>query len=348
MTATPGAPSDDGFSRRSLRRSTVRALRRVFGTASLEDWQLDVEASLRDLRAHRAALGDARVRSDHHLYEVQRTLDKVRLTLDEHQRMLAVFAFEAWLDLERPESDTIVTVVMATRNRAAHLGAAIDSVRRQRHERWELIVVDDGSIDNTPEILAKVKEQQVRVLHLDHVGVCAARNVALAAATGDVVTYLDDDNIMHPGWLQAVAWAFSRNPDDNVLYGARIIDDVRAVTSRSRGGLPFVHFVAFDRERLAAANIADMNVIAHRRGHLEARFDERLSEFGDWELFVRLTGKRDPLELPAIACAYGTTASDRLSDRPEHLTAGEYERVRATIAEQTARRRSAARSGDES
>jgi Glycosyl transferase family 2 len=355
VTTTPGAPSNDGISRWSLRRSTVRALRRVFGTASLEDWQLDVETSLRDLRARGAVLGDARVRADHRLDELQRTLDELQrtrdelqCTLDELQRTRAVFTFDAWLDLERPESDATVTVVMATRNRAAHLGAAIDSVRGQRHERWELIVVDDGSTDSTPEILAEVQEQRVRVLHLDHIGVCAARNVALAAATGDVVTYLDDDNIMHPGWLQAVAWAFSRSPHDDVLYGARIIDDARAVMSGSPGGLPFVQFAAFDRERLAGGNLADMNVIAHRREHPEARFDEQLSQLGDWELFARLTESRDPLELPATACAYGTTASDRLSDRPEHLSAHEHDRVRAIIAERAARRRSVTGSGGES
>jgi Glycosyl transferase family 2 len=334
MTATPGAPSNDGISRWSLRRSTARAIRRVFGTASLEDWQLDVETSLRDLGARGALLSDASVRADYRLDELQRTL--------------AVFTFDAWLDLERPESDVTVTVVMATRNRAAHLGAAIDSVREQRHKRWELIVVDDGSTDSTLEILAEVQDLQVRVLHSDHIGACAARNVALAAATGDVVTYLDDDNIMHPGWLQAVAWAFSRNPHDDVLYGARIIDDARAAISGSPGGLPFVHFVAFDRERLARGNLADMNVIAHRREHPEARFDEQLSELGDWELFARLTESRDPLELPATACAYGTTASDRLSDRPEHLRAHERDGARLIIAERAARRRPGASPGGES
>ena len=341
MTQTAGASSDDGTSRWSLRRNATRALRRVLGTASLEDWQLDVETALQDLRDHRAVLSDARIRADVRIAELEGTRDAL-------QRTLAVLTFDAWLDVERPESDATVTVVMATRNRAVHLGAAIDSVRRQRHERWELIVVDDGSTDRTPHILAEVQDRRVRVLHLDHLGVCAARNVALKAATGDIVTYLDDDNIMHPGWLQAVAWAFSRNADHDVLYGARIIDDARAVMEGSPNGWPFVHFSAFDRAALEGGNLADMNVIAHRREHSEARFDEQLSEFGDWELFARLTESRDPLELPAVACAYRTRAPDRLSDRPEHLRTQEHRRVRAMVRERAARHHSVTCSEDES
>ena len=332
--ASSGVSPNDGASRRSLRRRTARALRRVFGTADLEDWQLSAESSLQDLRSRVAALGDADVRADQH------TRKELQRTREELQRALSVFTFDAWLELERPETDALVTVVMATRNRAAQLGAAIGSVRAQRHERWELIVVDDGSNDGTPQILADVKDRRVRVLRVDHLGVCAARNVALATATGDFVTYLDDDNIMHPGWLQAVAWAFRRCPHDDVLYGARIIDDETAVKSGAKGGLPFVHFAAFDRGRLAVNNLADMNVIAHHREHPEARFEGQLSQLGDWELFARLTESRDPLELPAIACAYRTTAPDRLSDRPEHVSGGEVEQVRGIIAERAAHRHS--------
>jgi hypothetical protein len=348
MTETPAAPSNDGSSRASLRRSATRALRRVLGTASLEDWQLDVERSLQDLSARGSVLTNAGARADYRLYGLEHTRDELQRTLGELRRTLAVFTFDAWLELERPKTNATVTVVVATRNRAAHLGAAIDSVRRQRHERWELIVVDDGSTDSTPQVLAEVRDRRVRVLHLDRLGVCAARNVALEAATGDIVTYLDDDNIMHPGWLQAVTWAFSRSPDDDVLYGARIIDDASAVMAGSPNGWPFVHFAAFDREGLKGGNMADMNVIAHRREHPEARFDAQLSEFGDWELFARLTESRDPLEVPAIACAYRTTASDRLSDRPEHLRTHEYSRVRTMISERAARRPSVSSSGDES
>ncbi len=48
---------------------------------------------------------------------------------------------------------------------------------------------------------------------------CAARNHALSNATGSIIAYLDDDNIMDPGWLATLAWVFSERPDVDVAYG---------------------------------------------------------------------------------------------------------------------------------
>ena len=65
-------------------------------------------------------------------------------------------------------------------------------------------------------------------------------------------------------------------------------------------------------------NLADMGALAHRAGLPEARFDPALVCSGDWDLLLRLTGDRDPLVLPAIACIYATDAPGRLSDEHGH------------------------------
>ena len=129
---------------------------------------------------------------------------------------------------------------------------------------------------------------------------------ALAAATGTVITYLDDDNTLDPGWLKAIAWAFQQHPEAEVLYGARMVDDRERVHKRGEGGWPWLQFNEFDRDRLEQGNLADMGALAHVAGLPEARFDERLREFADWDLFLSLTEHRTPLELPAIAVYYRT------------------------------------------
>jgi hypothetical protein len=75
-----------------------------------------------------------------------------------------------------------------------------------------------------------------------------------------------------------------------------------------------MQFVPFDRAALRQGNFMDTNVIAHRAGESEARFDEDLSAYGDWDLALRLTESTAPRELPVVACAYSTDAPGRLTD----------------------------------
>ena len=96
-----------------------------------------------------------------------------------------------------------------------------------------------------------------------------------------------------------MVWGFQTHPDTDVLYGARLIDDAERVHGTGPpGGWPWIQFNRFDRDSLLHGNLADIGVMAHRSGLPEARFDERLQEFGDWELFLALTEHRVPLELP--------------------------------------------------
>jgi glycosyltransferase involved in cell wall biosynthesis len=162
--------------------------------------------------------------------------------------------------------------------------------------------------------LAKYPDARISVLRTDGLGVCAARNRALDVAAGDVIAYLDDDNVMTPWWCKAVVWGFTQRPDATVLYGARIIDDVVRARREGEGAMPSIQFEPFDHQRLTDHNFADMNVLAHRSGLVEARFDETVSGYGDWDLFWRLTRDAPPLELPVLACHYTTESPDRLSD----------------------------------
>jgi hypothetical protein len=121
---------------------------------------------------------------------------------------------------------------------------------------------------------------------------------------------------MDPDWLYAVAWAFEQRPDADLLYGAFVVDDPLRIAGESSGQLPRMVLHEWNRERLRQHNLADMGAIAHRSGLAEARFDEQLSQVGDWDLLLRLTAESDPLVLPAIACYYTTDAADRLTGGP--------------------------------
>ena len=230
------------------------------------------------------------------------------------------WAVTSWIEQAVLDQAPLVSVILPTHNRSRLLARAIESVRSQVYPSWEIVVVDDGSTDDTPAVVERLRrgldDDRLQAIRILPSGVCAARNHGLTSAKGSLIAYLDDDNVMHPLWLKAVVWAFSRRPDVDVVYGGISIDDVLRVNRRDAGALPSYHLSPFDRQRLAQQNLADIGAIAHRSRLPEAHFDETLREMGDWDLLLRLTRAKAPLMLPAIACFYLTTAPDRLSGGP--------------------------------
>ena len=99
----------------------------------------------------------------------------------------------------------LVSVVIPTYNRAYCLAEAVDSVLAQELRGFELIVVDDGSTDNSKAIASQF---DCRLIGTRHAGLSSARNAGLAAATGEIVAYLDDDAYPDPHWLKYLAMTF--------------------------------------------------------------------------------------------------------------------------------------------
>ncbi len=215
-----------------------------------------------------------------------------------------------WLKAQ-PRSDLLVSVIIATRNRAALLERALASIQAQTHARWEAIVVDDGSEDGTAEVLEAIDDERVRSVRTEGIGAVGARNAGLDVAEGEIIAYLDDDNSMLPGWLAALAWAFSHFEDVDVVYGARIMEDESAIGAGGR--LPRLSFSPFDRQRLLEGNYIDTGVIAHRSHLPQGRWNPSLSALGDWDLILRLTEEKPALALPFVAILYHTSAPGRLS-----------------------------------
>jgi hypothetical protein len=246
------------------------------------------------------------------------------------ERYAAIQTVTAWVRNTEVRPSMLVSVIVPTHNRASLLGRAIASVQAQCYDHWQLLVVDDGSTDTTAEVLEAQADTEHRLyaLRTDGVGAAAARNAGLDAAVGDVVVYLDDDNMLDPLWLKAVVWAFTQHPEVDVLYGARLIDDIARVLGTGVGAFPTIQFEPFDRRTLERANTVDMGVLAHRSGLAEARFDPELITHADWDLFLRLTENRSLLELPVVACYYVSDSPNRLSD----LERCDADRVRAKLA----------------
>ena len=243
-----------------------------------------------------------------------------------------------WIRVVEVPEDVLVSVITPTRNRSSLLRRAVDSVRAQSYGRWELVVVDDGSEDDTASVLASYDDPRITALRGRGAGASSARNIGLEAATGDLIAYLDDDNVMHPEWLRSAAWALGQQrPDAAVAYGARVVEESGVTTSGEGNELSApLQLERFDRERLRLGNYIDLGCIVHRRGLAEARFDEELRVLHDWDLILRLTAEAEPVLLPAIALLYGTGAPDRLTGTDQRFSDLELMRRRGTVADDAA------------
>jgi glycosyltransferase involved in cell wall biosynthesis len=211
----------------------------------------------------------------------------------------------------------LVSVTIATRDRPHLLRQAIDSVRRQSYQHFEMVVVNDSDSDETERLLATIDDPRLRVVRTPaRLGAGAAFNVGLDAADGDIIVALDDDNLMHSEWLRSVVWAFTSFPYIDALYGARVNEDPGAQHGARSGLLPTLEFARYSRERHELANYIDRNTIAFRAGLRDIRYDDSLRAAFDWDHSLRLFARAEPLALPALSCYYRTVVPGRISDIP--------------------------------
>ena len=250
---------------------------------------------------------------DGHLKELYRAVGDLNDFRQRTELMAEIPAVMAWIAAAELWTAPLVSVVMPTRHRTALLPRAIRSVLAQTYGNWELVIVADQDPVDPAAIVDGFDDPRLRLLHGDRSGHRAARNRGLDGARGELIAYLDDDNVMHHGWLKSVVWAFEQRSALNVLYVAIVIDDPERMRGEGDRAVPTAYLHPFDREELARRNLADMSAIAHRAGLPEARFDEAVELPPDWDLLLRLSGEDEPLALPALACFYLTDAPGRVS-----------------------------------
>jgi glycosyltransferase involved in cell wall biosynthesis len=113
------------------------------------------------------------------------------------------------------------SVIIPTYNRAYCIGRAIESVLVQTEPHWELIVVDDGSTDNTAEIVREYihREQRIKLVVQSNHGTGAARQTGIRLAQGDFVTFLDSDDEYEPEHLAVRRRSIQAHPEVDLFFG---------------------------------------------------------------------------------------------------------------------------------
>lgn len=238
--------------------------------------------------------------------------DRLRKRLDQLELLLTEHPGVRSQDLEagaRFPSPT-VSIVMPTWNRGHGLTAAIKSVQAQTFGDWELLIVDDGSTDDTPEVLTAFEaDARIRYVRQTHLGHSAARNHGLRLARGSLIAYLDSDNLWYPDFLAAAVSTFAGNDECACLYGALVSDAHLPAGQR-------ILFEAFDSVLLLESNYIDLNVFVHRKAVVASLggFDEALTRLADWDLILRYSQNTKVLRVPVLAARYRVLDDKRVTD----------------------------------
>ena len=112
-----------------------------------------------------------------------------------------------------------VSVILPTFNRARRLERCLGALPRD----VEIVVVDDGSTDETPEVPARVGHSLLRYLRLENRGPAAARNRGVDRASGDILAFIDDDCVPEPGWPWPLVNRLGREPPAVGGVGGRVL-----------------------------------------------------------------------------------------------------------------------------
>lgn len=198
---------------------------------------------------------------------------------------------------------TLVSVVIPTYNRAQFLPAAIASIRAQTHACGEIIIVDDGSTDDTAAVVEQIGAD-VRYVRQDNAGPAAARNRGISEARGDVIAFLDTDDRWLPTKTERQLAVLSKHPEVALVGADMAVEDSlgRELLSSNfahRGLLPMFEHLAGSPVpnapgQLLAVNFINTSTVMIRREALEAErgFDPRLRYGEDLELWLRIAARR--------------------------------------------------------
>ena len=218
----------------------------------------------------------------------------------------------------------LLSVVLPTHDRADRLPAAVRSASAQTFRNIEILVVDDGSADSTPEVVEALaaEDRRIRYLRIPQAsGAANARNHGIAHAEGEFIGFLDDDDAWHPTKVERQVEYMTEHPDVGaVSCHYRIVFEGKPRTYVWKGPA-----------RLSARGLlwndfaGGASFVALRRSAFDeslVRFDEGLPPCEDWDLWYRLAEKRRFDVVPEPLCTYVYHGAQALTGTRDKLRDG--------------------------
>ncbi len=189
-------------------------------------------------------------------------------------------------------SNPLISVVIPTYNRELKVTEAIRSVLSQSYSNFELIVIDDGSTDQTIQAIASIKDSRFQFLTIERSGVSRARNIGASVANGSFLAFLDSDDSWHKDKLKKQAAYHLKNPQQLISQTQEIwIRNNKRVNPKNKHAKPAGYIF---EESLHLCTITPSSVIMTKElfDSFEG-FDEKMSACEDYDLWLRITAKHE-------------------------------------------------------
>ena len=118
------------------------------------------------------------------------------------------------------DNKRMVSIIMPVYNSEKFVSEAIESVLNQSYKNWELLIVNDGSTDQSPKIINDYaeKDSRIKVFHRNNQGVSMARNFALDRICGEYVTFIDSDDVYLINRLERLLQVFAQYKDCDIVF----------------------------------------------------------------------------------------------------------------------------------
>lgn len=187
-------------------------------------------------------------------------------------------------------------------NRSKVIGRAIKSVLSQTCQDFELIIIDDGSDDDINDVVSPFLSDKVKYYRTEHYGVSAARNLGVQKAAGELIAYLDSDNVWHSDFLaRMMDTLVSGDYDAAYCFAKRFVRDQDGkIVEDGTVGREFCF------KELLEHNYIDLNTLVHTKRifDLKGGFDEKLRRLNDWDLIIRIAAWGEIKFVPEILVDY--------------------------------------------
>ena len=226
-----------------------------------------------------------------------------------------------------------VDVIIPAFNAAKYLPTAIESVLSQTFEDWQILLVDDGSTDNTTEIVAPFLDRlgsRIKYIHQNNRGLPAARNTAIRASTSEFLALLDADDVWLPCRLEESLRALADRPQAGLAYGL-----IRTIDPE---GQPYGSIWAgnsIGREGKIATHIYTRKIelpcpsITFRRQCIDevGVFDETMRATEDRDLWLRISLRYEVAFVPKLL-AYYRLSPNSMSADPQRMLQAQLQFIR--------------------